>query len=436
MPASTNVNMLTVVHAGSTGMAMSFPDVCKTPSPAGPIPIPYPNIAQSTDTASGSKTVKVDGNPVMLKNSKFSMSTGDEAGSAGGGIMSNKVKGAAYYLNSSFDVKFDGQPVARLTDPMETNSGSPSNSACPAELQPPIPALPDMPAECAKLKKKEKAGDKIASKNSGMIPEHFSKIKKVVKQKKVILYIRQTKSECGVWITAGHQPKPHCVFLANTLAGGEKIQKAQKWLDYFKRKLNADYRDLPGPARKAFVEARISDLIGQGWLLGSNVIYSSDAKDFEGVIGGNEPQGKMKPLKAVRGGVKIGKKSYAGKWITADYDLFQVLNAADGCEVIDEDSKEFAQLKKAINSSLRWDAIQHGPQAQWVNKKDPAVDFPAKMKAGMAKGKGGHKEKIKLKNRNDMVVFDEKVTVIAPGGTLYLETSEQTFDALKCRDCG
>jgi hypothetical protein len=27
------------------GMDFAFPDVCLTPSPAGPVPIPYPNIA-------------------------------------------------------------------------------------------------------------------------------------------------------------------------------------------------------------------------------------------------------------------------------------------------------------------------------------------------------------------------------------------------------
>ena len=47
VPAKVNVNMRTVVHQASNGIAMGFPDVCKTPSPVGPIPIPYPNIAMS-----------------------------------------------------------------------------------------------------------------------------------------------------------------------------------------------------------------------------------------------------------------------------------------------------------------------------------------------------------------------------------------------------
>src|SRR3989304_4634934 len=109
MGITVNVNKLTVVHAGSNGTSIAFPDVCKTPSPAGPVPIPYPNIAKSADTAQGSKKVKADGNPVCLKDSNFSTSTGDEAGSAGGGVVSNKIKGKAEFVNFSFDVKIRGQ---------------------------------------------------------------------------------------------------------------------------------------------------------------------------------------------------------------------------------------------------------------------------------------------------------------------------------------
>jgi len=56
----------------------AFPDVCETPSPGGPIPIPYPNIAKSSDTSSGSKKVKTDGKEVAPKNSSYTKSTGDE----------------------------------------------------------------------------------------------------------------------------------------------------------------------------------------------------------------------------------------------------------------------------------------------------------------------------------------------------------------------
>ncbi|HEY8927093.1 MAG TPA: PAAR-like domain-containing protein, partial [Polyangia bacterium] len=59
MPVTVGVNNMSVVHAGSNGTTIAFPDVCKTPAPpAPPIPIPYPNIAKSSDTAQGAKTVK------------------------------------------------------------------------------------------------------------------------------------------------------------------------------------------------------------------------------------------------------------------------------------------------------------------------------------------------------------------------------------------
>jgi hypothetical protein len=118
---TVGVNSLSVVHKGSNGVTPCFPDVCKTPSPGGPIPIPYPNIAKSSDTAAGASTVKCDGNPTCVKDSNFSMSTGDEAGTAGGGVASNKIKGKAEFVNVSFDVKFEGKGVARAFDPMLHN---------------------------------------------------------------------------------------------------------------------------------------------------------------------------------------------------------------------------------------------------------------------------------------------------------------------------
>jgi len=141
MPVTVGVNNLSVVHKGSGGVTIAFPDVCKTPSPAGPIPIPYPNIAQSTDTSKGSKKVKCDGNPICLKDSNFMMSTGDEAGSAGGGVASNKIKGKAEFVNFSFDVKVEGKNVARAFDLMLHNDKNPPPFPL---LQPPVIVIPSM----------------------------------------------------------------------------------------------------------------------------------------------------------------------------------------------------------------------------------------------------------------------------------------------------
>jgi uncharacterized Zn-binding protein involved in type VI secretion len=141
VPATVIVNGRTVVHQSSGGVATGFPDVCKTPSPGGPIPIPYPNIAMSSDTADGSKTVKMDGNPIMLKGSNFATSTGDEPGSAGG-VVSNCTKGKAEFILYSFDVKVDGQNVARLGDMMIQNKGSAANTPPIPEVQPPLVVVP------------------------------------------------------------------------------------------------------------------------------------------------------------------------------------------------------------------------------------------------------------------------------------------------------
>ena len=129
MSASVSVNMPnTVVHKKSGGVSPVFPDVCKTPSPGGPVPIPYPNVARSSSADKGSKNVKMDGKPIMLKNSVYSQSTGDEAGSVGG-VASNCTRGKAMFINYSFDVKVEGKNVPRLMDPMKQNGGSSYNAA-------------------------------------------------------------------------------------------------------------------------------------------------------------------------------------------------------------------------------------------------------------------------------------------------------------------
>jgi len=109
-----------VAHKSSNGMSMVFPDVCKTPTPGGPVPIPYPNIGKSSDTSSGPTSVKNDGVMPMTKDANYMMSTGDEAGSALG-VMSNKVKGKCEYMMYSFDVKYEGKNVCRLGDPLFHN---------------------------------------------------------------------------------------------------------------------------------------------------------------------------------------------------------------------------------------------------------------------------------------------------------------------------
>jgi Domain of unknown function (DUF4150) len=118
---SVFANCRGVVHKQSGGMSTVFPDVCKTPSPGGPIPIPYPNIGMASNTTGGPTSVKTDGQMPMVKGSTYMMTSGDEAGTAGGGVVSNTFKGEAEFMMYSFDVKFEGKNACRLGDPMFQN---------------------------------------------------------------------------------------------------------------------------------------------------------------------------------------------------------------------------------------------------------------------------------------------------------------------------
>lgn len=121
MAQTVFANCRGVAHGGSGGMSIVFPDVCKTPTPGGPVPIPYPNIGKSSDASKGPKKVKTDGKMPMVKGAKYSMSAGDEAGCAGGGVMSSKFKGDCEFMLYSFDVKFEGKGVCRLGDSLFHN---------------------------------------------------------------------------------------------------------------------------------------------------------------------------------------------------------------------------------------------------------------------------------------------------------------------------
>jgi uncharacterized Zn-binding protein involved in type VI secretion len=120
MPNDVGANGQSIVTQKSGGKLFTGPDVCKTPSPGGPIPIPYPNIAMSSDLATGSKKVKINGVPACLKGSNFSKSMGDQAGAVGG-VISGKTGGMAEPTSYSFDVKIEGKNAVRNLDLFQSN---------------------------------------------------------------------------------------------------------------------------------------------------------------------------------------------------------------------------------------------------------------------------------------------------------------------------
>jgi hypothetical protein len=119
---------MSVCHKNSSGKATGFPDVCLSPPPppAGPIPVPYPNTAMASDLADGSTTVTADGGAIALENSSYlSTSTGDEAGTQGGNVVTHKTKGKAYFMVWSLDVLVEGKGVGRNGDAMGMNCATP-----------------------------------------------------------------------------------------------------------------------------------------------------------------------------------------------------------------------------------------------------------------------------------------------------------------------
>jgi hypothetical protein len=77
IPLNTYAISIFPVSSKGTAVQIFFPDVCTTPAPAGPIPVPYPEFS-FTDIGSGK--VKIDGKHVATKDSSYGGTTGDEEG--------------------------------------------------------------------------------------------------------------------------------------------------------------------------------------------------------------------------------------------------------------------------------------------------------------------------------------------------------------------
>lgn len=147
----------------------ALPDVCLSPPapPAGPVPLPYPNTALASDCTGGSKSVKIGGKEVSLKNaSTYSKSTGDEPAtqSFGANVVSHKIQGPLRFAAWSSDVKFEGQNVVRLGDLTTHNhintQGAQALTVSVAGATPPAP-----PPSCDELAQKNKSARDDVSKD-------------------------------------------------------------------------------------------------------------------------------------------------------------------------------------------------------------------------------------------------------------------------------
>lgn len=112
------------VNTQMGGQHFAFPDVCRTPSPAGPVPIPYPNTALPPTAIPSQFTVLVQGMPAHNLMTTVPMSNGDNAGVATNPV-SNMVMGPCKHMKGSLSTFFGGSPATRMLDPTGQNGTSP-----------------------------------------------------------------------------------------------------------------------------------------------------------------------------------------------------------------------------------------------------------------------------------------------------------------------
>ncbi len=116
-----------VVHGACQGHCNAFPNVCLTPSPTGPVPMPYPSFSSTQFLKKGSCKVRINRTPIAIATSELSASHGDEAGTLGG-ILSKTCGGKVIFATSSPFVRIEGQGVVRNFDVTLHNVGVVANT--------------------------------------------------------------------------------------------------------------------------------------------------------------------------------------------------------------------------------------------------------------------------------------------------------------------
>ena len=98
----------------------AFPDVCKTPTPAGPVPIPYPNIALTSTSIPSVFNQFIEAMPIHNMLTMAYISNGDNPGVVGG-IASQMVMGPERHILGSVKVFASVMPVVKMLSPTEQN---------------------------------------------------------------------------------------------------------------------------------------------------------------------------------------------------------------------------------------------------------------------------------------------------------------------------
>lgn len=121
MPLINQNKFVACIASAHTAVSPGPTDVCKTPSPAGPVPLPYPNVAVSSTPGPGYTTkTLVMGTPMWTKKGKSAISNGDQPGVALG-VVSNKIMGMCSIIMACNDVDAEGGALVRTLDKGASN---------------------------------------------------------------------------------------------------------------------------------------------------------------------------------------------------------------------------------------------------------------------------------------------------------------------------
>jgi hypothetical protein len=108
---------LTVLNMAAAGKATKHkvtgtaPNMCITPAAPSPLPMPYPNLGNTSEGLdSGTSNTKFEGEPVLTTSGFVKSVHGNEAGTQKD-VVSMTTGGAAYALVAPPTVMFEGAPV-------------------------------------------------------------------------------------------------------------------------------------------------------------------------------------------------------------------------------------------------------------------------------------------------------------------------------------
>lgn len=116
------------------GMDIGAPDVCNTPTPAGPVPIPYPNMAAGPMAVPAVYNVLFSCAPAHNLMTSVPLTNGDNAGVAMG-VASATVMGPQRHLTGAFTCLVGGAPASRLTSmSLQNSTNCPGVRAVPSQV--------------------------------------------------------------------------------------------------------------------------------------------------------------------------------------------------------------------------------------------------------------------------------------------------------------